>query len=171
MNTFILSGELFGCGFKDRFTHGSKSRDHENLRAGSRMASSPKFQFTWGQSVQSRALRAWKLGLTNTWGPQSLVLNPEYKTGTHIFTNSLNNIYLINNHIQQPTSQHHHLDKLLIAAIIHQIYWTSHLIHIHKVRAHTWIVGNKKANTLTNEGTLQEKPTATPHIHLAHTTP
>ena len=29
---------------------------------------------------------------------------------THIFTDSLNNIYLINNHIQHPTSQHHHPD-------------------------------------------------------------
>jgi hypothetical protein len=26
---------------------------------------------------------------------------------TNIFTDSLNNIYLINNHIQHPTSQHH----------------------------------------------------------------
>ena len=48
---------------------------------------------------------------------------------THIFTDSLNNIYLINNHIQHPTSQHHHPDKLLIAAIVHQIYWTPHMIH------------------------------------------
>jgi hypothetical protein len=37
---------------------------------------------------------------------------------THIFTNNLNNIYLINNHIQHPTSQHHHPHKLLIAAIV-----------------------------------------------------
>ena len=44
------------------------------------------------------------------------------QTDTHIFTYSLNSIYLINNHIQHPTSQHHHPDKLLIAAIIHQIY-------------------------------------------------
>ena len=90
---------------------------------------------------------------------------------THIFTDSLNIIYLINNHIQHPTSQHHHPDKLVIAAIIHQIYWTPHLIHIHKVRAHTCITGNEKANTLANEGTLKEIPSATPHMHLAHATP
>ena len=90
---------------------------------------------------------------------------------THIFTNSLNNIYLINNHIQHPTSQHHHPNKLLIAAIIHQIYWTPHLIYIHNVRAHTGITKNEIADTLANEGTLKEKPTATPHIHLAHATP
>ena len=33
---------------------------------------------------------------------------------TYIFTKNLNSIFLINNHIQHPTSQHHHLDKLLI---------------------------------------------------------
>ena len=37
---------------------------------------------------------------------------------THPFTDILNNIYLINYHIQHPTSQHHHRDKLLIAAIV-----------------------------------------------------
>ena len=89
----------------------------------------------------------------------------------HIFTDSLNSIYLINNHIQHPTSQHHHPDKLLIAAIIHQIYWTPHMIHIHKVRAHTRISGNEIADTLANVGTLKDKLDKTPHIHIAHATP
>jgi hypothetical protein len=94
-----------------------------------------------------------------------------HPNGTHISTNNLNSIYLINNHIHRPTSQHHHPDKLLIAAIIHQIYWTPHLIHIHKVRAHIGILGNEKTDMLANEGTLKEKPTPTSHIHIAHTTP
>ena len=89
---------------------------------------------------------------------------------THIFTDSLN-IYLINNHIQHSTSQQPHSDKLLIVAIIHQIYWTPHLIHIYKVRAHTNIIGNEIADTLANEGALKEKPAATPHIHISHATP
>ena len=93
------------------------------------------------------------------------------QTNKHIFTNILNSIYLINNHIQHPTSQQHHPNKLLIAAIIHQIYWTPHLIHIHKVWAHTGNMGNEIADTLANEGTLKEKPSTTPHIHLAHATP
>jgi ribonuclease HI len=74
------------------------------------------------------------------------------KIDTHIFTDSLNSIYLINNHIHRPTSQHHHPDKLLIAAIVRQIYWTPHKIHIHKVRAHTGITGNEIADELANEG-------------------
>jgi hypothetical protein len=32
-------------------------------------------------------------------------------------------------------------------------------------------MGNKKADILANKGTLKEKPTDTPHIHLAHATP
>jgi hypothetical protein len=35
----------------------------------------------------------------------------------------------------------------------------------------TGIMGNEIADTLANEGTLKEKPSATPHIHLAHATP
>ena len=75
-------------------------------------------------------------------------------------------MYLINNHIQHPTSQHDHPNKLLIVAIIHQIYWTPHLIHIHKVRAHTGIMGNEIIDTLANDGTLKEKTLATPHIYI-----
>jgi hypothetical protein len=42
---------------------------------------------------------------------------------------------------------------------------------MHKVRAHSGIIGNEIADTLANEGTLKEKPTTTPHIHIAHPTP
>ena len=90
---------------------------------------------------------------------------------TYVFTNSLNDIYLINNHIQHPTSQHHHPNKLLIAAIVRQIYRSPHMIHILKVRTHIGISGNKIADTLANKGTLKEKLDMTPHIHIAHTTP
>jgi ribonuclease HI len=89
----------------------------------------------------------------------------------HIFTDSINIIYLINNHIHHPTSQHHHPNKLLIATTVRQIYWTPHKVHIHKVRAHTGIAGNELADELANEGTTKEKPEATPRIHIAHSTP
>ena len=41
----------------------------------------------------------------------------------HIFTNNLNNFYIINNHIRDPSSQHHRPYKLLIAFIIQHIIW------------------------------------------------
>ena len=37
--------------------------------------------------------------------------------------------------------------------------------------AHTGITGNKIADTLANKGTFKDKPTNTPHIHIAHLTP
>ena len=89
----------------------------------------------------------------------------------HIFTNNLS-IYLINNHIHHPTSQHQHPpNTLLIASIVCQIYWTPHTVHIHKVQAHSRITRNEITDTLANDGTLVEKTTATPHIHTTHTTP
>ena len=45
------------------------------------------------------------------------------------------------------------------------------MIHIHKVRAHTCISGNKIADTQANEGPPKEKPDTAPYIHIAHTTP
>ena len=75
------------------------------------------------------------------------------------------------NTVQQ---QQHHLLPCVFGS--HKICWTfttwtPHLIHIHKVQAHTGIIGNEKADILVNKGTLKEKPTNTPHIHLAHATP
>ena len=90
---------------------------------------------------------------------------------THILTDSLNNIYLIHNHIRHPSSQHNHLDKLLMAAIVNHITWSTHKITIQKIRAHTGIVGNEFADELTNNGALLDKTTNTPRIHTAHTTP
>jgi hypothetical protein len=67
---------------------------------------------------------------------------------THIFIHNLDNIFHINNYIRHPSSQHHHMNKLLIVAIITQIYRTPHKIHIHKVKAYTSITRNILANTL-----------------------
>ena len=89
---------------------------------------------------------------------------------THIFTCTLNSIFLINNYIQHPSLENHHPNKLLILIIVHQIYKTLHTIHIHKVRGHTRIIGNEVVDTLTNEGTYKDKPATTPNIHIARTT-
>ena len=44
-------------------------------------------------------------------------------------------------------------------------------LQIHKVRAHVGNTRTEIVDTLANEGTLKEKPTTTPHIHIAHPTP
>jgi hypothetical protein len=76
---------------------------------------------------------------------------------TQIFTNSLNSIYLIHNHMRHPSSQHNHPDKLLIAAIVNHITWSTHKITIQKVRAHTSIIGNEIVEQLANIGALRDK--------------
>ena len=55
---------------------------------------------------------------------------------THIFTNSLDSIYLLHNHIRHPSSQHNHPDKLLIVIVVNHITWSSHKITIQKVIGH-----------------------------------
>ena len=89
----------------------------------------------------------------------------------HIFMDNLNNIFLMNNYIQHPSSQHHHLNKLHITKIVHKICWTPHKIHLHKVRAHSAIIGNEMIEVLANEGTHKDKPSIIAHIHIAHPTP
>jgi len=49
---------------------------------------------------------------------------------TFIFTDNLNHICLIGNHIWHPSSQHDHPGKLLMSTLVHQILWTKHNIII-----------------------------------------
>ena len=95
----------------------------------------------------------------------------QHTQDTHIFTDNLNSIYLIHNYIRHPSSQHNHLDKYLIAAIVNHITWSAHKITIQKVKAHTCIISNEIADQLANMGALLDKPTNIPRIHTAHTTP
>ena len=88
---------------------------------------------------------------------------------TYVFTDNLNNTYLINNHIHHPSSQHNHPDKLLISTMVHQIPWIKHNITIQKARAHIKFLGNEFIYKLANEGTTCNKPTPTPHSQVAHT--
>ena len=80
------------------------------------------------QNILRAYLYAICLALANT---------QEVNHDIHIFTNSLNSNYLINNHVRLPSSQHNHPDKLLIASIVQNITQFQHKITIQKVRAHT----------------------------------
>lgn len=87
----------------------------------------------------------------------------------HIFTDNLNNICIINNHVWCPFSQHNHPDKLLIALIVHFIMWSQHKTTIHKAQAHMSVQDNKLACALANKGTFKSSITQVPHIHVTHT--
>lgn len=92
-------------------------------------------------------------------------------TYTFIFTDSLNRIYLLLNHIRHPSSQHNHLDELLIIHIRHAIKILTHKITIMTVCAHTYIKGNNKADKLAKQGALQPHIAVIPFHHIGHTTP
>ena len=50
----------------------SNDNTYVRVRADSHWVPSPKSQFTWGRSVQSQLLRAWKVGLTTSHMVRSL---------------------------------------------------------------------------------------------------
>ena len=63
----------------------------------------------------------------------TLTTTKDQPQNTYIFTSNLNNIYLINNQICHPSSQHNHPDKLFNLAIVlgaHSIWhvWL-HMVH------------------------------------------
>jgi hypothetical protein len=71
---------------------------------------------------------------------------------THIFTNSLNSLYLINTQIKHPTQQNNHPDKTILASIVNMLKSHTTTTHLYKVRTHTNIIGNKEANKFAKEG-------------------
>ena len=76
-------------------------------------------------------------------------------TDAFILTYSLNNLYILLNHIRIPSSQYDHQDKLLITQIINTLKNSHHNITIHKVKAHTNIIRNDKADNMAKQGGKQ----------------
>lgn len=63
------------------------------------------------------------------------------------------------------------LDKLLITHTIAAIKASQHNIAIHKVRAHTNILGNDEANKLAKQGAQKPRILETPFHLIGHQTP
>jgi ribonuclease HI len=74
------------------------------------------------------------------------------KEPAHIFTDSLNSLYLINTQIKHPTQQNNHPDKTILASIVNMLKNCTTTTHLYKVRAHTNIIGNEEADKLAKEG-------------------
>jgi hypothetical protein len=70
----------------------------------------------------------------------------------HIFTDSLNSLYLINTQIKYPTQQNNHPDKTILTSIVNMLKNRTTTTHLHKVRAYTNIIGNEEADKLAKEG-------------------
>jgi ribonuclease HI len=82
-----------------------------------------------------------------------LILNQEFpQEPAHIFTDSLNSLYLINTQIKHLTQQNNHPDKTILALIVKLLKDRVATTTLHKVRAHTNIIGNEEADKLAKEG-------------------
>ena len=90
----------------------------------------------------------------------------------HIFTDSLNSLYLINTQIKHLTQQNNHPDKTMLASIVNMLKSQTAITHIHKVRAHTNVKGNEEADKLAKGGKIV-LPIIMPHhpYEDAHSTP
>jgi hypothetical protein len=91
----------------------------------------------------------------------------------HIFTDSLNSLYLINIQIKHPTQQNNHPDKTILTSIVNMLKNRTTTTHLHKVRAHTNILGNEEANKLAKEGSKIILVSDIPYqpYESAHSTP
>jgi hypothetical protein len=73
------------------------------------------------------------------------ILNQEFPNEpAHIFTDSLNSLYLINIQIKHPTQQNNHPDKTILTSIINMLKNCTATITLYKVRAPTNVLGMKK---------------------------
>lgn len=89
-----------------------------------------------------------------------------YTHNIFILTDSLNDVYLINNHMRHPSSQHHHLNKLFIMAIVNKLGGL-HTRLQYKMSELTPTSEERKYKPLVNVGTT---PSSTLHIYITHTT-
>jgi ribonuclease HI len=91
----------------------------------------------------------------------------------HIFTDSLNSLYLINTQIKHPTQQNNHPDKTILSSIVNMLKNRTSITYLHKVRAYTNITRNEEANKLAKEGSkleLENDMPTQPH-KVAHSMP
>ena len=91
----------------------------------------------------------------------------------HIFTDSLNSLYLINTHIKHPKQQINHSDKTMLASIVNMLKNHTAVIHLHKIRVHTNIISNEEADKLAKEGSKIILVSDIPYqpYESAHSTP
>ena len=90
---------------------------------------------------------------------------------THVFTNYLNVLYLLNTQIKHPTLHNSHFDKNALESMSIIIQSRTQITTLHKVKAHATINRNEQADTLAKIGCeLEHKDVVMPHEH-AHPTP
>ena len=89
----------------------------------------------------------------------------------HIFTDCINVIYLLKNHIKHPTTHNSHPDKVTLASMVQMLLGRTQITTIHKVRAHANIDGNEQADKLAKRGRKLEHEDAEHPYEHAHPAP
>ena len=84
---------------------------------------------------------------------------------------TLNSVYLLNNHQTNPLSEIHHHDKFLIATIHFHITKTTHPITLQNVKAHNHIKGYIEVDTLASQGALKPIIQHAPFHLIGYPTP
>ena len=89
----------------------------------------------------------------------------------HIFTDSLNSLYLLNTQIKHPSLHNNHPDKTTLLEMVNMLQQRTQTLTIYKVRAHSNILGNEEADALAKAGNeLEHRHPIFPHKH-AHSIP
>ena len=90
---------------------------------------------------------------------------------THIFIDCLNGLYIIKTQIKHSTLHNNHSNKILLQEIVELLQQRTQTTTLHKVRAHTNIIGNEKVDELAKEGRDKEHTNAINPHEFAHSTP
>ena len=88
----------------------------------------------------------------------------------HIFTDCLNCIYVLNTQLKHPTQHHNHADKSILSSMIEMLKNRTQPTTIYKVKAHTNIAGNERADQLAKIGAKKTYRFANKIYEFAHTT-
>ena len=70
----------------------------------------------------------------------------------HIFTDSLNSLYLLNIQIRHPSLHTNHPNKTILSDMVQMLQERTNILTVYKVIAHSNITGNNKADELAKAG-------------------
>ena len=100
-----------------------------------------------------------------------LSINLYHNETMHIFTDSLNSLYLLITQIIHPSLHTNHPDKTILSEMVQMLQQRTHTLTIHKVRAHSNIHGNDKVDELAKAGHDSEHQWHLSPHEYAHSTP
>ena len=100
------------------------------------------------------------------------IINREHlNEPAHIFTNYLNELYVIKTKTKHLTLYNNHPDKTILQEIVELLQQRTQPTTLHKVQAHANIEGNEEVDELAKEGREKGHIDATNPHEFSHSTP